>query len=154
MNEHEGEMDEQKKAENGARRSGETDRRRNFPRPGKKRPNQQMRPDDEFNWNRVLKVVLSWSAIILMVFLVMTLFKGTEAGEVEITFTEYRAFLENNDIAEATIKKSELTNYDFHGELREQKYVVRNGKNLPVRNSGSRFPLWTVRSSKNGRNGT
>jgi cell division protease FtsH len=156
MNDNEGSMDEQKKAENGSRRSGETDRRRSFPRPGRKRQNPQMRPDDDFNWNRVLKVVLSWSAIILMVFLVMTLFKGTEGNEVEITYTEYRAFLESNEIAEATIKKSDLTNYDFHGELREQKFVVRNGKNVPVRKFWLTLPIldsavikeWTDRNLK------
>ena len=49
----------------------------------KKRPGQQFRPDDDFNWNKVLKVVLSWSAIILLVFLVMTLFKGTEGTELK-----------------------------------------------------------------------
>ncbi len=125
-------MDEQKKAENGARRSGENEKRRGFPRP-RKRPGQQFRPDDDFNWNKVLKVVLSWSAIIMLVFLVMTLFQSSEPREVEVTYTEYREFLENNDIARATIKKSELTNYDFHGELRETKYLPRAGKNAPVK---------------------
>ncbi len=134
-------MDEQKKAENGTRRSGESEKRRSFPRPGKKRGGQQFRPDDDFNWNRVLKVVLSWSAIILLVFLVMTLFKGTEASEVEVTYTEYHEFLENNDIVKATIKKSELTNYDFHGELREQKTVIRNSKSVPFKNFWLTLPI-------------
>ena len=134
-------MDEQKKAENGTRRSGESEKRRGFPRPGKKRGGQQFRPDDDFNWNKVLKVVLSWSAIILLVFLVMTLFKGTEASEVEVTYTEYHEFLENNDIVKATIKKSELTNYDFHGELREQKTVIRNSKSVPFKNFWLTLPI-------------
>jgi cell division protease FtsH len=138
-------MSEQKKAENGNRRSGEPEKRRGFPRPGKKRPGQQMRPDDDFNWNKVLKVVLSWSAIILLVFLVMTLFKGTEGTEQEVTYTEYQVFLQANEIAEATIKKSELTNYDFHGKLREAKQITRGGKSfsfnrfvltLPILDSG------------------
>ncbi len=138
-------MNEQKKAENGSRRSGEPEKRRSFPRPGKKRPGQPLRPDDDFNWNKVLKVVLSWSAIILLVFLVMTLFKGTEGTEQEVTYTEYQVFLQANEIAEATIKKSELTNYDFHGKLRESKQVTRGGKaysfnrfvlTLPILDSG------------------
>jgi cell division protease FtsH len=115
-----------------------------------------MRPDDEFNWNKVLKVVLSWSAIILLVFLVMTLFKGAEGNEIEVTYTEYQHFLKNNEIAEATVKKSELTNYDFHGVLREPKRMTRGGREvtfqkftltLPILDSGV-IKEWTDRSIK------
>ena len=113
-------------------------------RPGKKRPGQQFRPDDDFNWNKVLKVVLSWSAIILFVFLVMTLFKGTEGGEQEITYTEYQVYLQANEIAEATIKKSELTNYDFHGVLREPKQVTKGGKSVSFQDSFSHSPSSTA----------
>ena len=73
-------MDEQKKTEQ--KQGGDAGRKRPVPRPPirPKRPGggPQFRQDDDFNWNKVLKVVLSWSAIILLVFLVMTLFKGTE----------------------------------------------------------------------------
>ena len=134
-------MDEQKKPENGNRRTSQGEKRRSFPRPGKKRAGQQFRPDDDFNWNKVLKVVLSWSAIILLVFLVMTLFKGSEATEVEVTYTEYHDYLEKNEIASAKIKKSELTNYDFHGELHETKSVIRNGKNISFKNFWLTLPI-------------
>ncbi|MFN0156778.1 MAG: ATP-dependent zinc metalloprotease FtsH [Bacteroidota bacterium] len=122
-------MDEQRKSENGNRKQGDSDRKRSFPRPGRGRKPVQ-RPDDDFNWNKVLKVVLSWSAIILLVFLVMTLFKGADSTEQEITYTEYVGFLNNNEIAEATIRKSELTNFDFHGLLKNPKRITRGGKEL------------------------
>jgi cell division protease FtsH len=96
-----------------------------------------MRPDDDFNWNKVLKVILSWSAIILLVFLVMTLFKGAEGGEAELTYTEYQKLLETNQIESATIKKSELTNYDFHGVLKSPQTLQRNGRTV----SFQRFTL-------------
>ncbi len=121
-------MDEQKKSENGSHRPSDSDKRRSFPRGSKKRGNQQMRPDDDFNWNKVLKVVISWSLVLVALFIVMTMFKGTDTNEVEITFTEYQAYLQANEIAEATIKKSELTNFDFHGKLRESKQIIRGGK--------------------------
>ena len=123
-------MDEQRKTDN--KRGGDSDRRRSFQRPGKPRRSggQQFRSDDDFNWNKVLKVVLSWSAIILLVFLVMTLFKGTEGARVELTFTEYQQLLTSGQIASATIKKSELTNYDFEGELKKPSTVVRGGKEI------------------------
>ncbi|MCZ6775108.1 MAG: ATP-dependent zinc metalloprotease FtsH [Ignavibacteria bacterium] len=126
-------MEEQKKSNSGNRRPPDTEKRRRFPRPGRsRRPGQQRRPDDDFNWNKVLKVVLSWSAIILLVFLVMTLFKGTEGNEVEITYTEYQEFLKNDRIAKATIKKSEFANYDFHGELRSPETVTREGREVLI----------------------
>jgi cell division protease FtsH len=108
--------------DSGGRRSGE--QRRPAQRPRRQIPRQ----DDDFNWNKVLKVVLSWSAIIVIVFLVMTLFKGTEETEMPVTYTEYQDFLQKNQIKEAVIKKSELTNYDFHGTLREQQRVVRGNR--------------------------
>jgi cell division protease FtsH len=107
--------------DSGGRRSGEQRR--------PQRPRRQIpRQDDDFNWNKVLKVVLSWSAIIVIVFLVMTVFKGTEEAEMEVTYTEYQDFLQKNQIQEAVIKKSELTNFDFHGTLREQQRVVRGSR--------------------------
>jgi cell division protease FtsH len=114
------------------------DGRRNLQRPSRpRRPGQGMRPDDDFNWNKVLKVILSWSAIILVVFLVMTFFKGTEGGEVELTYTEYQRLLTANLIQSGTVKKSELTNYDFHGTLKTAQQVERNGRQV----SFTRFSL-------------
>ncbi len=126
-------MDQQKKSDNGKGR-GENQRRRNGARPGKgRRPGQQSRSDDDFNWNRVLKVVLSWTAIILVVFLVMRVFQERETGgEVEISYTEYSQFLQNNLIAEATISKSELTNYDFHGVLASPQTIQRADRQIQV----------------------
>jgi cell division protease FtsH len=114
------------------------DGRRNLQRPSRpRRPGQGTRQDDDFNWNKVLKVILSWSAIILLVFLVMTFFKGAEGGEVELTYTEYQRFLTANLIQSGTVKKSELTNYDFHGTLKTAQQVERNGRQV----SFTRFSL-------------
>jgi cell division protease FtsH len=109
------------------------DQRRGSQRPSRgKRPGQQFRPEDDFNWNKVLKVVLSWSAIILVVFLVMTLFKGTEPNEIEVTYSEYQEFLQNGLIVRATVKKSDIMNNDFHGVLRSPQTVTRGGKEVAV----------------------
>jgi cell division protease FtsH len=130
-------MDEKGSQDNN-RRNNEPDKRRQFrPQQKGKRPGQQFRQDDDFNWNKVLKVVISWSAIILLVFVVMTLFKGNEGAEAEVSYNEYQAFLEKGLIAEATVKKSELTNFDFHGTLKEAARLSRGGKDISV----TRFTL-------------
>ncbi len=130
-------MDE-KGSQDNKNRNNEPDKRRQFRPPQKgKRPGQQFRQDDDFNWNKVLKVVISWSAIILLVFVVMTLFKGTEGAETEVSYNEYASFLERGLISEATIKKTELTNFEFHGTLREATPLNRGGKSINV----TRFTL-------------
>ncbi|HEX9657228.1 MAG TPA: ATP-dependent zinc metalloprotease FtsH [Bacteroidota bacterium] len=131
-------MSENKKTENGHRSKGDREKKRIFPRPSK-RPSQ--RPDDDFNWNKVLKVVLSWSAIILLVFLVMTLFKSSEGSEAQVTYTEYEQYLKSNLIAEATIKKSELTNFDFHGTLKEPQRVKRDGRDFSFQKFSLTLPV-------------
>ena len=118
------------------------DRRRIMRPPQKaKRPGQPAKNEDDFNWNKVLKVVISWSAIILLVFVVMTLFKGTEATEVELTYTEYQSFLAKNMIAEAVIKKSDIANYDFHGILREATHITRGGKDVAFQHFTVTLPI-------------
>jgi cell division protease FtsH len=88
-------------------------------RPRKPRmPKNQYRNDDDFNWGKVLKVVLSWSAIIFGVFILVNLFRTPEVNQYEVTYTKYREYLLAGKIAQATIKKSELNNYEFHGTLR------------------------------------
>lgn len=101
--------------------------------PKMKRPKLPQRNDEEFNWSKAFRVVLSWSAIIMAVFLVMTLFKGTETTEHEITFTQYQDFLANKLISKATIKKSNFNDFDFHGTLREpQELTIPSGKRVKV----------------------
>ncbi len=97
------------------------------PRPNKN----QYGGDDDFNWGKVLKVVLSWSAIILGVFIVMTLFRAQEGTEYELAFTEYQKLLENGDIGSAIIKKSELNNFELHGTLKNAQDVpTATGKSV------------------------
>ncbi len=98
----------------------------------KKTPKPPMRNDDEFNWNKALRVIVSWSAIILAVFLVMTFIRGTEANETEITFSQYQDFLRNGLIQKATVKKSNFNDFDFHGVLKEPQDILQNNKRTKV----------------------
>ena len=87
----------------------------------KRRQNQQ--PEDDFNW-RTGRIIIGWAAIILAVFLVMTLFRGSENQETEITYSQYQSFLDSGLIKEAVIKKSDINNYDFHGTLKEPTEIT------------------------------
>jgi cell division protease FtsH len=96
-----------------------------------RQPRKQFRNDDDFNWQRVLRVVLSWSAIIFGVFLVMMLFKTTEGTDYEIDYNQYQKLLHDGHIREAAIRKSEFNNYDLFGTLNESLDIVtHNGKRV------------------------
>lgn len=126
---------EEKKEGEPQKQSGPPKRRSFLPPKGLKGrgPKPMLRGDDDFNWGKVLRVVLSWSAIIMAVFLVMTIFKGQEATEYEVTYTQYQEFLTNNKIGRAIVKKSNFNDFDFHGTLTEvQEITLTTGKKVRV----------------------
>jgi cell division protease FtsH len=76
------------------------------------------RKTEDFNWNRVFKIVLSWSIILFAFFLVVIWSRSGDGGEVEIGFDQYQKLLNEDKIKEAILKKSE--NYStFHGVLKQ-----------------------------------
>ncbi|HQJ75296.1 MAG TPA: ATP-dependent zinc metalloprotease FtsH [Bacteroidota bacterium] len=88
--------------------------------------------DDDMNWNRILKVILGWSAIIMAVFFIMTFIRGTEGSEYKITYPQYEALLNSNKIEKAVVKKSELNNVEFHGILKQPEFLKIDGKDVKV----------------------
>ena len=127
---------EEEKKDDTPQKTGGPPKRRSFlPSKGLKgrTPKPMLRGEDDFNWGKVLRVVLSWSAIIMAVFLVMTIFKGQEATEYEVTYTQYQEFLTGNKIGRAIIKKSNFNDFDFHGTLTEvQEITLTTGKKVRV----------------------
>ena len=105
---------------------------RKIQRPRKARQQKnQFRSDDDFNWGKILKVVLSWTVIIFLVFLVTMMFRTQETTEYAIDYTEYQSLLKEGAIKEADIKKSDLNNFDFHGVLKKARDApAANGKNI------------------------
>lgn len=80
------------------------------------------RRNEEFNWNRVFKVVLGWSAILFGFFLIMIWSKSGDSGEVEIGFDQYQRLLNEDKIKEAVIKKLDNT-FTFHGVLKQPENI-------------------------------
>ena len=75
------------------------------------------RRNEEFNWNRVFKVVLGWSAILFGFFLIMIWSKSGDGTEVEIGFDQYQKLLSEDKIKEAVVKKLD-NSFTFHGVLK------------------------------------
>src|SRR5262245_39830520 len=96
-------------------------------------PKNQFRNDDDFNWGKVLRVVLSWAAILFGLFIVMMLFRTQDIPEYPLEFTQYQTLLKEGRIKDADIRKSELNNYDFHGTLKQKTDLqTLSGKTVPV----------------------
>ncbi len=93
-----------------------------FSNNGSKQKPPKRRRNEEFNWNRVFKVVLGWSAILFGFFLIMIWSKSGDGGEVEIGFDQYQKLLNDNKIKETVVKKLDNT-FTFHGVLKQPEPV-------------------------------
>jgi cell division protease FtsH len=93
--------------------------------------------NDDFNWNRVFKIVLGWSAILIGFFLIMIYTKGTDAKTTAVSFDQYQKLLLDKKIESATIKKSD-NNYEFIGKLRNPENLNINGRQVNI----DRFELY------------
>ncbi len=93
------------------------------PKPPKRRRN------EEFNWNRVFKVVLGWSAILFGFFLIMIWSKSGDSGEIEIGFDQYQRLLQEDKIKEAIVKKLDNT-YTFHGVLKQPESLNAGSRQI------------------------
>ncbi len=114
--------------------------------------------NDDFNWGKVIRVILSWLIIISAVFALMVWFRGNQKLEYEITFDQYQQFLKAGKIKEAIVKKTDINNFDFHGVLKEpEEMITVDGKKvrsdrfvifLPNASDSKMIDEWTRRGIK------
>ncbi len=140
------------------KKNGNPKRRLNPLRSQKKLPKQFR--DDDPAWMKLGRVALSWVGIVLAVILIMYAFRSTDETEYEISFTAFQQLLSDKKITEATIKKSGLTDYDFHGRLiqpmdiqtasgKTARNAVRIGLTLPYSNIDDKLiATWTEKGLK------
>lgn len=123
----------------------------------KKRPYNN-NDNEDFNWGKAVRVILSWLIIISAVFALMIWFRGEQKLEYEITFDQYQQFLKAGKIKEAIIKKTDINNFDFHGVLKEpEEMTTIDGKKvrgdkfvvfLPNASDSKMIDEWTRRGIK------
>ncbi len=100
--------------------------------------------NDDFNWGKALRVILSWLIIISAVFALMIWFRGEQKLEYEITFDQYQQFLKAGKIKEAIIKKTDVNSFDFHGVLKEpEEMITIEGKKV----RGDKFVVFLPNAS-------
>jgi len=92
------------------------------------------KPDDNFDWSKILRMVFGWGAVIVAAVIVMQVFRTGQENYVDIPFAEYRKLLNETDkIKEATITKSDINDYFFKAELTSETSVKINGTATDVK---------------------
>ncbi len=87
--------------------------------------------NEDFNWNRVFKIVLGWSAILIGFFLIMIYTKGAEGKYSELKYDQYLRFLNDKKIESAVIKKSD-NNYEFLGKLKTPEAINAGNRSVMI----------------------
>ena len=87
------------------------------------------KPDDNFDWSKIIRIVFGWGAVIIAAVIVMQMFRTNQENFVEISFNAYEKLLNDTDkITEAKITKSDVNDYYFTSKLRSKTTVTIDGK--------------------------
>lgn len=106
------------------------------------------RPDDNFDWAKIIRMVFGWGAVIVAAVIVMQLFKSGSPTYIEIPFIEYQKFLDNDKITSASITKSDINDYFFKGELKAEEYVKIGNREVKVKNFSVYLPEPIIRDQE------
>ena len=97
---------------------------------------QQPPKENNFQWKRATRTLIFWVLLFLGTIYVIQIFNLRKAKEIEITYTEYQQFLENGSIEKANIQEN-----IFHGVLKFEETVVRDGKMVKFRRFKTIMPF-------------
>jgi cell division protease FtsH len=106
------------------------------------------KPDDNFDWTKIIRMVFGWGAVIVAAVIVMQLFKTGTATTVEISYNQYEKFLDGDKILKATISKADVNDYYFNGELKAEEFVSINDKDVKVKNFSVYLPEPIIRDQE------
>jgi cell division protease FtsH len=102
-----------------------------------KKPNKNLknkRPDDNFDWSKVIRMVFGWGAVIVAAVIVMQVFRTSSETFTEIPYGEYEILLQTpENISSASITKADLNDYTFKAELRNETDIKIKGKPVSVK---------------------
>lgn len=81
------------------------------------------KPDENFDWNKIIRVVFGWGVVIIAAVIAMQLFKGETVKYVEIPYYQYVKILNDSLIKSAEVNITDSKVHTFQAELREKVNV-------------------------------
>jgi cell division protease FtsH len=98
------------------------------------------KPEDNFDWSKIIKLVFGWGAVVVAAVIVMQLMKTGTANYVDIQYNQYEKLLNDDKIASAKITKSDINDYYFKAELKNEVNLDIGGKTQKVKNISVYLP--------------
>ncbi len=92
----------------------------------KKNSPPKINPDGDFDWNKIIKAVFTWGAVVIAAVIFMQLMQSNVGGVTEIPYSAYQEFLEAGKIEKAKIIKTDINDYVFEGTLRQEEKIRIN----------------------------
>lgn len=117
--------------------NGDDDNKSNF----RKNNNNSNKPDDNFDWSKIIRMVFGWGAVIVAAVIIMQLFRTGAENYTEISFGEYEKLLSQpGKIVSAKITKKDINDYYFNAELNSETTVKVGNRNFPTKSISVYIP--------------
>lgn len=88
--------------------------------------------DEDVNMSRVLRNVIIWVGVLVTLIMIGMLFMNSQKQVWPLTYNEYINSVKKGLVEYATVKKSSLNDFEFHGKLREPITIQRDGRTFSV----------------------
>ena len=98
------------------------------------------KPDDNFDWSKIIRLVFGWGAVIVAAVIIMQVFRTNNTNYIDVPFNQYEKLLNDGSITKATITKSDVNDYYFKAELDTEKNINISGKPTQVKNISVYLP--------------
>ncbi|MHB1687715.1 MAG: ATP-dependent zinc metalloprotease FtsH [Ignavibacteriaceae bacterium] len=91
------------------------------------------KPEDNFDWSKVIRMVFGWGAVVIAAVIIMQLFKTNTTNYTDVSYSEYEKLVNADQILKAKIIKSDVNDYYFKAQLKSEDTLTINGQITKVK---------------------
>ncbi len=88
-----------------------------------KKKGSPQKPNDDFDWSKILKTVFSWGAVIIAAVIVMQFMNSSRANFVEVGYNTYKKLLNEDKVEKIDVVKTDVNNYSLEVTLKQEEPV-------------------------------